>query len=156
MKKVRSPQRDKAKTDLSVSIKNNIKKQLQKPYRPITDLFAVANEQQKKTNANSIKKVLKELTDLKRQLRELKSTNRTNSQGLDMSVCRKLTAERKSPSSPHQRFTGSHSSSRNKNNSNTKEISTQTKQPNKEINEFSFSIHSKSAKKQQKQDNYSE
>lgn len=61
-----SPNNDRINTDLSLSVKTNIKKELQKPYKPITDLFTAANEESKKQNASSIKKVIRELTDLKK------------------------------------------------------------------------------------------
>jgi hypothetical protein len=47
-------------------IKTSIQKELQKPYRPIANVFGAVQEQQEKRNANSIKKILKELTDLKK------------------------------------------------------------------------------------------
>jgi len=48
------------------NIKNSIQKELQKPFKPIASIFGAAQEQQEKRNANSIKKILKELTDLKK------------------------------------------------------------------------------------------
>jgi len=41
------------------SIKTRIQKELQKPYRPIVDLFAKNQQEEHKKNTNSIKKVLK-------------------------------------------------------------------------------------------------
>ena len=53
----------------------------------------------------------------------MKNNQKGNSYDLDMSICRKI--NQKSPSPPHQNR--SHSSSRRKVTSQTKEISTQTK-----------------------------
>jgi hypothetical protein len=121
MKKTGSP------PSIAPSLRHNIKQELQKPFQPLSNLFSQAQEQQEKKTANSIKKILKELTDLKKELKDIKGHNsrtQAQSQGLDMSVCRKLSQDKKSPS-PEQN-PRSHSSSR-KRTSNTKEISTQTK-----------------------------
>ena len=113
-------------TRLGTTFKQHIQEELQKPIKPITTIFSTVQEQQEKRNANSIKKILKELTDLKKELRDVKQHSRSqNSQDLDMSVCRRLHREGKSPSPPLNHK--SHSSSRRKGTSNTKEISTQTK-----------------------------
>lgn len=72
------------------AIKNSIQKELQKPYRPIANIFGTIQEQQEKRNANSIKKILRELTDLKKQLKDIRNFDRNHQQSLDMSVCRKL------------------------------------------------------------------
>ena len=58
----------------------------------------------------------------------MKTSNKVSSQGLDMSICRKITAERRSPST--NKGNHSHSSSKNKSQSHKKEISTQTKPKN--------------------------
>jgi hypothetical protein len=90
------------------------------------------HDQQHRRNANSIKKVLKELQDMKKDLNELKGSKKMEiiPEGLDNSKCRKLKAETKR-SSPSPQGDHSHSSSKRKPSSSQKEISTQTKRINK-------------------------
>ena len=153
MKLSTSPLKNKILNQPNSSIKTRIQKELQKPYRPIVDLFAKNQQEEHKKNTNSIKKVLKELTDLKRELKDIKNASKGPkiSETLDMSQCRKNSERIKKSPESGKNFSKSPSSSKNKSNSQPKrDTSTQTLQKHREVNDFSFSIDSKPENKHKK------